>query len=157
MTTPATANNAAARADISSLIAKIKTGDSSRERSLALTKLEEAQLWLDADTRNTEAKIPGNVGQKTTLQLAEEAHARFHAAGGGYPTLAWKHIGAKEQAQWIAAVSDQASPVAQFVEPPVTENPNGPSTVETITPTPEPTVTPTPTPEEEDEIAVGLY
>ncbi len=89
----------------------------SRERSLAITKLQEAVMWLGMDLKaiNDESPQP-SVPPKSVRQCAEEAYQRYGAVTDfknfrGDPMPAFADLGEKIRAAWEAAVTVRDVPL----------------------------------------------
>lgn len=93
------------------------TTRASRERSLAVTKLQEAVMWLGMDLKAINDENPqASVPPKSHRQCAEEAYQRYGAVTDfknfrGEPMPAFADLGDNIQAAWEAAATVHSEPI----------------------------------------------
>jgi hypothetical protein len=84
---------------------------SSRERSLAVTKLQEAIMWLGMDLKAIAEENPQPEGQASDSEtLGRNAYMRYGAVTDfknflGNPMPTWSELPEKTRTAWIAAVT----------------------------------------------------
>jgi hypothetical protein len=102
---------------------KLKSQPTSRERSLAITKLQEAIMWIGMDLKRLNEHRPTPAVAKTTRQLAEEAYHRYGAVTDfknfmGNPMPSFADLPDTIKRAWEAAVSsDDGKPYPNSYDP----------------------------------------
>lgn len=104
------------RRDIDAITQRVKAKSPTRERALALTKLQEATMWLGMDLKRIGEQNPELLATdgKSVRQRAEEAYARYGAVTDfknfrGDPMPAFADLPEKIQAAWEAAATTDGS------------------------------------------------
>ena len=103
--------NKTARRDTDAIIQSIKSLPPSRERSLAITKLQEGVMWLGMDLKRINDSNPSpSVPPKTGDECAREAYNRYGSVTDfknfrGDPMPAWDALPPKIQEAWVAAAT----------------------------------------------------
>lgn len=116
------------RRDLDVQLQKLKGLPGSRERSLVITKLQEAIMWLGMDLKRLSSLKPNpEPATKTLRELAIEAYARYGAVTEnknfqGNPMPAFHELPVTIQRAWEAAVSaDNGRPYPSSYDPSTTK------------------------------------
>ena len=98
------------RRDLDAQIQKVKALPGSRERSITVTKLQEAVMWLGMDLKRINDANPVSTPPKTPEDCAREAYHRYGSVTDfknfrGDPMPAWDALPPKIQEAWVAAAT----------------------------------------------------
>ena len=102
----------ALRWDTDEIIQRVKALPPSRERALAITKLQEGVMWLGMDLKRIHETMPaaGGVGREFTAEeMAEAGYRRYGMVTGfknfqGNPMPLWEALPEQIKGAWIAAI-----------------------------------------------------
>lgn len=121
-------SNKELRRDLDAQLQKLKGLPGSRERSLCVTKLQEAIMWLGMDLKRLSALQPTPpTATKTLRELAIAAYARYGAVTDfknfrGDPMPEFEALPDKIKSAWEAAMSaDNGRPYPSSYDPSTTK------------------------------------